>query len=912
MKILIVDDNEDARIILKATLKAEGYKIETAQNGALALEKVRKAVPDLIISDILMPEMDGFQLCMTLRQDDGLNHIPLVFYTATYTDEKDEKFARQIGADAFICKPADSDVLISQIQDVLAKPIQSRDKPVQKSKQTLKLYNQILINKLEKKTKELEAAQAVEKARFDELEILFNSAADGMLIIDTDFNIVRMNDTYARIFGVLRKEALGKKCYDFAFCSRCHTAKCSLKKILGSQARIETNIDRKNKDGNSIPCLLTIIPRRDLDGQIIGIVESYRDMSAIRQAETKLKLVKDLIDQSNDAIFVADFNTGIFTYVNERACTNLGYTVEELLKMRVMDIQKNFPDKAGMDFFSEELKHKVQMIYENYHVRKNGTSFPVEVSVRYSRQGEERFMVAIVRDITERKQAEAVNFRLATVINQTDESVIITDRQSSIEYANPAFERITGYCLDEMVGKNPRFLQSGTQSPFFYKAMWDKLSKGKVWKGRLLNKKKDGTLFHEDTSISPVMNDEGEIIHFVAVKRDVTQEIEAAKRLQQAQKMEAIGTLAGGIAHDFNNILSAVLGYTELAMGDVEKGSAVENDLREIFTAGIRAKDLVKQILTFARQTEAETRPVQVKIIVKEVLKLLRSSIPSTIEIQQNIESDSLVMGNSIQIHQILMNLCTNAAHAMEEKGGILNVLLTDIHLDKEFIKPYNDLKPGPYLKLLVSDTGSGIPGEIIGSIFDPYFTTKAPGEGTGMGLAMVHSIVAGHGGEVIVESIVGKGSVFTVFLPVFKKRGEPRQDQEEILPLGSERILFVDDELPIVKMGGQILETLGYKVTTQTSSLEALELFRSRPNDFDLVITDMTMPNMTGDRLAVELMQIRPDIPVILCTGYSKKISDERIAETGIKTMASKPVLKSDLSRTVRKVLDDAKKNLK
>ncbi len=756
-----------------------------------------------------------------------------------------------------------------------------------------------------KKITELEIARPIEKAMFDELEMLFNSAADGMLIIDKDFNIVRMNDTYARIFGILSKEALGKKCYDFSTCSRCHTVDCSLTKAIKYQTRFEMKIDRKTRDGNSIPCLVTVIPHRDPDGQVIGIVESYRDISAIRQAETQLQLIKDLIDQSNDAVLVADFDTGFFTYVNERACINLGYTVEELLKMRAVDIQKKFPDKAGMKLFNNKIKQKGRMIYENHHIRKDGTSFPVEVSIQYSRQGKDEFLVAIARDITERKQAEEVNFRLATVINQTAESVIITDKHAVIEYANPAFERITGYCLDEVIGKNPRFLQSDTHPPSFYKIMWDRLSKGKVWKGRLVNKKKDGILFHEDASISPVMNDDGEIIYFVGVKRDVTQEIEAAKQLQQSQKMEAIGTLAGGIAHDFNNILSAVLGYTELALGDVEKGSAVEKDLREIFTAGVRAKDLVKQILTFARQTDAETRPVQVKIIIKEVLKLLRSSIPTTIEIQQNIESESLVMANAIQIHQILMNLCTNAAQAMEKDGGILSVGLTDIQLNEDFTKSYKNLKPGAYLKLVVSDTGTGISGEIIGSIFNPYFTTKSSGEGTGMGLAMVHSIVASHQGEVMVESLPGKGSVFTVFLPVFKKRGESRQDQSEILPFGKERILFIDDELPIVKIGGQILETLGYKVTTHTSSLAALELFRSRPDYFDLVITDLTMPNMTGDRLSAELMKIRPDIPVILCTGYSRKISDERMVETGIKAIASKPVLKADLAKTVRKILD-------
>ena len=397
--------------------------------------------------------------------------------------------------------------------------------------------------------------------------------------------------------------------------------------------------------------------------------------------------------------------------------------------------------------------------------------------------------------------------------------------------------------------------------------------------------------------------------------RDITrnkmmekERIAAEVKFQQASKMESIGTLAGGIAHDFNNILSAVIGYAELALDEVEKGSRLEDNLQEVYTAGLRAKDLVKQILTFARQAGEELKPVQVNILAKEALKLLRSSLPTTIEIKQDIESDSLIMADPTQVHQIFMNLCTNAGQAMEEKGGVLRVGLTDVRLDADFTKTHEDLKPGDYLKLSVSDTGSGISPEVMKSIFDPYFTTKAPGEGTGMGLATVHGIVKRYGGEIVVDSEVEKGSIFTVYLPITKKRTDAESYQTEALPYGTEKILFVDDELPIAAMGGQLLEGLGYQVTVRTSSVEALALFRSKPDDFDLIITDMTMPNMTGDKLTAELMKIRPGIPVILCTGYSKKISNEAALDIGIKAFAYKPTVKADFARTIRKVLDEAK----
>lgn len=380
------------------------------------------------------------------------------------------------------------------------------------------------------------------------------------------------------------------------------------------------------------------------------------------------------------------------------------------------------------------------------------------------------------------------------------------------------------------------------------------------------------------------------------------------KRLSQAQKMESIGTLAGGIAHDFNNILSSILGYTELAFCDVEKGTPLYDYLQEVHNAGIRAKDLVRRILTFARQADEEIKPLRVDMIAREALKFLRASIPSTIEIRQNFESESQIMADPSQIHQIFMNLCTNAAHAMEHTGGILAVDFADVTLNPSFSSEKTGLKTGEYLKISISDTGSGIAPDILPSIFDPYFTTKKPGEGTGMGLAMVHGIVAKCMGEITVESTVGKGTVFTIYLPLTNRVSNADTYKEETPLAGTERILFVDDELALAKMNSQILEKFGYKMTIRTSSLEALELFKSNPNDFDIVITDMTMPNMTGERLAAELTRIRHDIPIILCTGYSKNVSDENMAAIGIRAVVYKPILKADLSKTIRKVLDEAK----
>jgi len=383
------------------------------------------------------------------------------------------------------------------------------------------------------------------------------------------------------------------------------------------------------------------------------------------------------------------------------------------------------------------------------------------------------------------------------------------------------------------------------------------------------------------------------------------------KQLTQARKMESFGQLAGGIAHDFNNILSSIIGFTELALDKVQQESAIEEDLNEVYAAGQRAADLVRQILAFARQSDEEIKPLEISPIAKEVLKLIRSSTPANIEIRQTFDTDAYIMGNAIQIHQVMMNLCTNAVCAMEDEGGLLQISLNDRVVDGDHSITGLDLSFGSYIELTISDTGTGIAPEIMESIFEPYFTTKGPGKGTGMGLALVHGIVESYYGKILVDSVLGKGTTVTIYFPTTKKRKAHRIHDSETLPSGTENILLVDDEAAIAKIGSLILDRLGYTVTTRTSSMEALELFRSKPNAFDLVITDMTMPNMTGDKLTLELMKIKPDIDVILCTGYSNKITEKSAAAIGIKAFAYKPFVGSALAKTVRKVLDRSRQKV-
>jgi len=378
------------------------------------------------------------------------------------------------------------------------------------------------------------------------------------------------------------------------------------------------------------------------------------------------------------------------------------------------------------------------------------------------------------------------------------------------------------------------------------------------------------------------------------------------KQLYHSRKMESIGTLAGGIAHDINNILGIILGNAELAMDDVPEWNPARLNLAEVKTASLRGKDVVRQLLSFARKTEQERKPVKINLIVTGALKLLRSSIPTSIEIRSNIPRDSaIILADPTQINQIMINLCTNAAHAMEEDGGVIEISLDSMTLDESTAQSY-ELSPGRYVKLTVNDTGHGIDPEIKDRIFDPYFTTREVGKGSGLGLAVVHGIVTNHDGAISVDSEVGKGSTFNVFFPIVKREIIPEITIDEALPTGKERILFIDDEDSMVKMGHQRLERLGYKVESITSSLKALDIFRSKPDQFDLVITDLTMPQMTGDKLVKEILNIRPEMPIIICTGFSEKMDGEKAREIGASGCLEKPHEKRDLAKMVRKVLDE------
>lgn len=507
------------------------------------------------------------------------------------------------------------------------------------------------------------------------------------------------------------------------------------------------------------------------------------------------------------------------------------------------------------------------------------------------------------------EQYRKLSQRQALILQSVEEGICGLDIEGKITFINQAGERLLGWTAEEIIGRDQHELihhsrPAGSAIPQSECPILRPLMDGspcKVQKGGFI--RKDHTPLPVEYSSTPLLED-GRITGAVVTFKDISEREFLEKQVRQAQKLEAIGTLAGGIAHDFNNILGAVIGFTEMSLLDAPAGSKLRRNLDYILLSGQRAKDLVKQILAFSRQDDSERQPVELHLLIKEMVKLLRATLPATIEIRSGIQAVGLVMADPTQIHQVLINICTNAAQAIGARRGVITVTLDEVVFDAGGPLPHPELKPGRFQCFTVSDTGPGIDPEVRERIFDPFFTTKGPGEGTGLGLSVSFGIIRKHGGTITAASESGKGTTFRVYLPLMKKKAAVKTLPREFPANGQGRILLVDDEESLADVGRLMLERAGYQVTALTDPQEALQAFKSRPEDFDLVITDQTMPAMTGEELVRKIFILRPEIPVILCTGYSDSLNEKRVEAQGIRKLLLKPLEMQDLLDTVSQLL--------
>lgn len=631
----------------------------------------------------------------------------------------------------------------------------------------------------------------------------------------------------------------------------------------------------------------------------------------LKESESKYRT---LVDNLPQRIFLKDKDS-VYVSCNHNYAQDLGIKEDEIVGKTDYEF---FPKKIAEKYRDDDtrvfLTENTEEIEESYI--NNGEEIivqTVKIPIR-DEKGNVSGVLGIFWDITKRKCAEEAlresRERLENIFNSVQAGILIVDKDSHVIMdANRAAIEMIGMPKDKLIGHVCHQHICPTEEgrcPISDEGAYKDTSERVIITS-------DGTNLPVMKTALPIMLDGRAYLleSFIDISRLKQTEHEKERlksQLRQAYKMEAIGTLAGGIAHDFNNILGAISGYTELALLDIEEDSALKSYLKSVLQASERAKNLVNQILTFSRQNDHQPIAMDLAPVVKESLKLLRASVPTTIEIQYGINGACTVVADPTQMQQVVMNLCTNAAQAMQQMGGVLDLAIEPVELDENAVRDYFGITPGNYVMLRVSDTGSGIEPDVIDKIYDPFFTTKGAGEGTGMGLSVVHGIVKSSGGAITVDSKVGEGSTFKVLLPRVEDEVGEEPTAIESIPTGKERILFVDDEESLVNIGQNMLERLGYQVKTRTSSIEALAAFQHNPDAYDLVMTDMTMPNMTGEGLAKALLRIRPDIPIIICTGFSYQMDPEKALAMGIRAFVMKPFVLREVAGTIRNVLDAAR----
>ncbi|MFH1116736.1 MAG: response regulator [Pseudomonadota bacterium] len=803
IRVLIVDDKEENLYLLRALLQGHGYSTDEARHGAEALEKARQTLPDLIISDLLMPGMDGYTLLRHWKTDERLQTIPFIVYTATYTDPKDERLALAIGADAFIVKPIEPEPFMARIREVLEKKSRNEVRPAVAPEDhemgLLKEYSEVLIHKLEQKVFQLEQAnqalqEEIARRRQAEAELLkarkdwediFQATGHPTTILDPYGRILAANKKCIQVTGKPLEQLLNSNCHEvFQANGKC-PEDCPMRDLLESGSTDRVEVEMEAMGGYY---LVTCTPVLDQDGRIGKIIHVATDMTTRREIERELRNSEDrfrrIYDDAPVMMHSIDRNL-VIRNVNKKWLETLGYERGEVVGNTI---------ESFMTSESRVVLHDVI---------------------------EEFWNVGEVRN-------------------------------TAYEYVKNDGTRLN-VLLDSIAWDDPT---------------WEKVS--------------------------------------LSVVRDVTQQRLLQEQLLHAQKMEAIGTLAGGVAHDFNNVLHVVLGYTDLVLHDEALPEHCRSELRKVYDSARRGADLVQRLLTFSRKTEIKPRPLNLNRRIEELRKMLQRTLPRMIDIHLRL-GDALAVINAdpTQIDQILMNLAVNARDAMPD-GGKLTIETANLFLSEDYARTHPDARAGVHVLLTVTDTGVGMDRQTVEHIFEPFYTTKGVGEGTGLGLAIVHGIVKHHGGHIGCYSEPGHGTTFKIYFPALTADEEPKEPVvKEMPPGGSETILLVDDEEYIRDLGSTILTNAGYTVITASDGVEALDIFKQRADEISLVILDVIMPKMGGEKSLQALLNLCSSVKVVVATGYSANGPTREALTAGAKGFVKKPYGIRQVLEVVRDVLD-------
>lgn len=747
--------------------------------------------------------------------------------------------------------------------------------------------------------------------RLREYEKVVEGLEEMVAVVDCDYRYVIANGSFLQYRGLESRqvlghrvpEILGEKVFDKIIkqrldeCLQGNVVKFEVRyhyDMLGERDLLVSYLPIEGPAGvDRVACVLH------------DVTEPKRAEKAIQESEQRYRAV---FNTASVGIDLVD-RQGNFMDVNETLCRFLGYTAEELRHLTILEV--THPDDIGRSRAMHEAMVRGELNeyrLEKRYVRKDGVSVWSDTAVSAVREadGQYRGTVGVIRDITSQKKSEEARIRLATAVEQAVEGIVITDTQGTIQYVNPAYEKITGYSRGEVIGQKPMLLTSEEGDIAAQRDVVDTLSRGERWSGHLVKRRKDGAFYEEDVTVTPVLDPQGNVVNFVVVKRDVTKEVGLQRQLLQAQKMEAIGTLAGGVAHDFNNILQVALGYSELLLGDESLPAHSRADLRKVYDSAKRGADLIQRLLTFSRKTEIRPQPLNLNRRIKELRKMLERTVPKMIEIELLLDDRiATINADPTQVDQVLMNLAVNARDAMPD-GGKLTIETSTVFLDEEYARTCLDAKPGFHVLLTVRDSGTGMDKDTLEHIFEPFYTTKAAGEGTGLGLAVVHGIVKQHGGHVRCYSETGHGTTFRIYFPALVSDEEAEKMSVTPLPQGgSETILLVDDDDLVRDLGSRILSRAGYRVVTAANGKEALETYHVGAPQIALILLDLIMPEMGGKQCLGEILKINPHAKVVVASGFSPNSPANDALSIGARSFVNKPYEARQLLEVVRSVLD-------
>jgi PAS domain S-box-containing protein len=856
--LLIEDDDSDAELFVRQIRGANHREIEVRHEASITagIAALAEFWPDCVITDLSLSDSVGVSTVERVAR--ACEGAAIVVLTGALDDALVSS-AMKAGAHGYIVKGEAKGGLI--VRTVL-----------------------FAIERMQVE-RELDSAES-------NLHKLMANSKDGMLLVDSDGTIQFENPAANHLLSARGVRNVGKR----------------LKLRFDPEAMQENRIVREDEsvlivetratpfdwNGESVylVSLQDITQRREMEKRARQSEQRYRQLfEEMMPAFALDEVVLDAAGRPCD-LRILEVNPMFEQIVGRSRQEVVGHTVRELFPIE---------DDFWLDYCS-----RVALSGEPEHCEHYAMG--IDKYIEASAFSPQRGMVAVTfMDVTARKKAEEELLLLAAAVSNAGEAISLLDNVGRVIYVNPAFGKTFGLEPKAIVGMPSPILAAIQSNLGAYGSLLRAIEDGITCSGRFQVERPDGTRRELDTTISPIRDNKGQVSHFAVISRDVTDRLLAETQLRQAQKLEAIGTLAGGIAHDFNNILAAIMGYTELAAQTLPQEHEVQEDLLRVLTAGQRAQSLIQQILMFSRQRELEHQPLRVDIAIKEALKLLRATLPATIEIRTTYTEGSFkILGDLTQVQQVLMNLCTNAFHAMPD-GGVLEVRLESITLDDLSSKAAAELRAGNYIRLTVSDTGHGMDKRTLERIFEPFFTTKEAGKGTGLGLATVHGIVKAHNGAITVYSEPGQGTTFHAYFPVASAELVPPEPLDSASPMlrgNGEHVLVVDDEPSLANLGKTMLERLGYRATAFTSALDALEAFAAAPNAFQAVLSDHTMPKMNGMTLAKKIKELRQEIPVVLCTGFSEALTEDRDSNTKPSEVLRKPILMGELAKAIHRAL--------